>query len=112
MLQVMDPPGRLEPFVRLIAEPSKGMDWERLDMLLQARAKLHADTEPGNMTWTFRSDGMIIMHCTATLYALLVLRRQQSCWRTEDRYCSQHADFTLCLPQVHTAIRRTCKRTR
>jgi len=62
MLQIMDPPGRLEPFVRLMAEPSKGMDWERLDMLLQARAKLHADTEPGNMTWTFRSDGMIYDH--------------------------------------------------
>ena len=48
----------LEPFVRLLADPSRGMDWERLDMLLQYRASIYDDEKPGRCPhWIFRRDG-------------------------------------------------------
>ncbi len=55
----MERPGRLEPFVRLIAEPSKGLDMTRLDMLLQSRARLYVDDPPDKMNWTWRDNGTI-----------------------------------------------------
>ena len=53
----MEMPGKVEPFVRLIANPSKDIDWVRLDMLLQQRAKLYTGQAPGTIEFTFRSNG-------------------------------------------------------